>query len=757
MSTVRAIPLPASAATPAPRRLRAPLLLCGAALAAVVLLVAWKALHLAGYPLWVPMNYQEGDVIVMLMYIKGVVQDGWPLTISHLSAPFGYPAPAFPMQTSTDWLLIKGMAVFTREPGLLLNAFWLATAVMSAWSCAYATWQLRLSGLLACVAGVLYAFLPFALMRFTHHLNLVYYMVPLHCLLAALIAGGPELLRNPGQARVLGLAACVLQGFDYVYFSFFAVLLFGIAAMIAWRRAGWRQLRLPLAAAALVTCATALNLVPSLLSWQHEGRPPEMGYKQVAEAEIYGVKLRRLLLPHADNPLRPLAAYVARDTRANFPLENENQTARLGLFGAFGMLLMLILRVRARGEGMHARALDIVSGLGLATFLVITVGGFGAIINVLSVPDIRGYNRFSVFLSFFALATAALWLDARLPRPAGPAAPDGPPPPSRRRARVAALCAIVLLAAFSLRDQLYDARPFLRSQSDNVARARQERAAVERLEAQLPAESAVLQLPFTGYPPISSFENMLSYDHGRYSLWSHRLRWSWPSFSARHRIWQNRLAGLQGQDLLDAATLSGFSAIWIDRRAYKDRGAALVASLSQAGVQALDVGNPDLAVLDVRAATAQQRQRLGDAAFNEQARQLLQAGAVPEPGAGFYDEEHAPDGSPFRWSQAQSTLKLRNLNAQPIGVCVSFRLAVPNGGTVRVAARGLDQAFSAESAARQVRFPVQLEGREVLALRLATTAGAMRAPGDPRKLHFYVMDLRVGAPHSGPGPVCTPE
>ncbi len=747
VSAVRPSPPPVSAEVPAPalrRRARAPLLLTGAALAAVVLLVAWKALHLSGYPLWVPLNYQEGDVIVMLMYIKGVVQDGWPLTISHLSAPFGYPGPAFPMQTSVDWLLIKVMSLWTHEPGLLLNAFWLSTLVMSAWASAYATWQLRLSALLSCVVGVLYAFLPFALMRFTHHLNLVYYMVPLHCLLAALIAGGPELLRKPAQARAIGLIACVLQGFDYVYFSFFAVLLFGIAAIIAWRRGGLRQLRLPIAAAALVSCATVLNLVPSLLVWKHEGRPPEMGYKYVAEAEAYGVKLRRLVLPHADNPLKPLARYAAKDAAANFPLENENQTARLGLFGAFGMLLILLLRLRARTAGAHARALDIVSALGLATFLVITVGGFGAVINLLTVPDIRGYNRFSVFLSFFAIATAALWLDARLPPPG-------------RRTRIAALAAIVVFALFSLRDQLYDARPALRSLSANVERARTERAAVERLERLLPADAAVLQLPFTGFPPIYTFEHMMSYDHGRYSLWSQQLRWSWPSFSQQHRIWQKRLAPLQGQALLDAATLSGFSAIWIDRRAYKDRGAALIASLSQAGVRALDVGNADIAVLDVRAATALQRQRLGTAAFQEQARQLLQAGAVPEWSAGFYGEEMSPASAPFRWSQAQSTLKLRNLNPRPIAVCVSFQLAVPNGGTVRVAGRGVSQAFTADGSARPVRLPVQLDGGEVMPLRFSTTAAALSAPGDPRDMHFYVMDLSVGAPHSGQGPACTPE
>ena len=344
----------------------------GMALAAVVLLCAWKVLLLSGYPLWVPFSYHEGDVLVMLMYIKSVFQDGWPLLLSQVSAPFGYPGPAFPHQTSFDWLLVKTLSLFTHEPGTLINCFWLLTLVMSAWSCAYAAWQLRLSAALACVAGVLYAFLPFAFMRMTHHLNLVYYMVPLMCLLAVRIAAGPRVLRDPVWARNLCLVACVLQGFDYIYFSFFVAVLLGVAGLLAFRRGRIASLRLPLLAIGLITLATALNLAPALYSWDKDGKPSEMGYKSAAEAEVYGAKLRRMLAPHPDNPLPPLGRLGRKDRDAGFPQENENVTARLGLFGALGLLLILTLRLRLRHVGPRKEnaALDSISALGLATFLL---------------------------------------------------------------------------------------------------------------------------------------------------------------------------------------------------------------------------------------------------------------------------------------------------------------------------------------------------------------------------------------------------
>jgi phosphoglycerol transferase len=715
-------------------------LLGGALLAAVVLLIAYKALKLSGYPLWVPLKYYEGDVVVMLMYIKGLVQDGWPSAITHLSAPFGYSGAAFPMQASFDWLLIKGLALFTREPGLLLNAFWLSTLVMGAWSMAFAAWQMRVSALLAGVCGVLYAFLPFALLRFPHHLNLVYHLVPLLCLLAVRIAAGPAALRNPAAARNVGLVACVLQGFDYAYFSFFAAALFGIAGLIALRRDGWRALRLPLLAGLLVTAATALNLMPSLQSWERQGKPPEMGYKAVAEAEVYGGKLRTMLLPHRDNPVAPLARLAARSANANFPLENENETARLGLFGAFGMVLMLCLRLRVNArsrEDASTLALDAASALGLASFLFITVGGLGAVFNLLTVPDIRGYNRFSVFLSFFATVAAALWLEARL----APA----------RRWRLAGYAAIGAFACFSLADQLLDARRFFEHRDADIASAQAERAIVARLEQVLPPGSAVLQLPFGGYPPIAVHENMISYDHARYFLWSKHLRWSWPSFSQQHAAWQERLDALRGQAFVDGAILSGMDAIWIDTAAYKDKGAVLIAGLQLDPATRIDTGGGRIAAFDLRAAAARLRARLGEQEFARQKRDWLQNSVAADWQAGFYPQEVADQGATFRWSDRTSVLQLRNHGDSAIDVCAGFDVAMPNGGTLRIAGGATPVTVRAEAAPRPVRVPLRLQPGERRKLQLVADTARIAAPGDPRQLYFRIMSFHTGLLASAAG------
>ena len=102
------------------------------------------------------------------------------------------------------------------------------------------------------------------------------------------------------------MLASVVQGLGYIYFSWFAVLLFaaaGILGFVHQKRRGvivWAGTGIT-----VVSLASVVNLAPSLYMWQKHGKP-NIGYKRPAETETYGLKIRHLLLPHAENPISPL-------------------------------------------------------------------------------------------------------------------------------------------------------------------------------------------------------------------------------------------------------------------------------------------------------------------------------------------------------------------------------------------------------------------------------------------------------------------
>ena len=617
----------------------------------VALTLLALALRLWRRDLTVPFSYW-GDTLYFAALVKGLLLNGWPLHIPQLAAPFGFDAVAFPSISSTDWLLMRVIALFVDSSGAVLNLFWLLSVMLTACSCTLALRLLGSNRLLAVAAGVLFAVLPFALMRSTAHISLVYYTVPLLSALCVYLIRGDPSSTNAKLLFWSGLAAAVAQGFNYVYFSFFALGLIALSGLIGFFLQRQRKIIAEMAViCAILGSASALNLAPVFYNWRTEGKPSGMDYKRPAEAEVYGLKLRHLLLPHQDNQVPPLRAWVQLDRAAAFPSENENGTARLGLFGAVGFLIGLCLLVRAALDRVRTndddRALA-AAVLLLVTLLVTTIGGFGAIFSVLITPDIRAYNRFSVFLAFFAFAVLVLFVSKLLQRHKF----------GWGSRTITALTSGLIL--FSAYDQLLEARRLASRHSDDRQAAVAEQQAVRILEAAFPDSASVFQLPVTAFPLDGGREKMGIYDHARPFQWSSRLKWSWPSLSNRHQAWVAELVRGPIEEMAEALVLAGFDAIWLDRLGYADGGKAIIGSLQTVGVASIGASAASrFALLDLRPVRDAMKVRLGIEKFRAAADQALPAVSVQYDG-GFYAAEKRPDGLNFRWMQCNARMTLRN-------------------------------------------------------------------------------------------------
>jgi len=695
--------------------------------AVVVLAIAFVSLRLYEYDFRVPLSYQ-GDCLVILMYIKGIILNGWTWNIPQLSAPYGMSAAAFPMLTSFDWLIMKGISVFTSAPGIILNSFWLLTLIFSAWTSTFAARLLKINFVYAFPIGILYAFLPFALLRNTHHLNLVYYLVPLLALLSVNLASGLT-LDNDKKIRRIALVACVVQGFNYIYFSFFATILFGFSAILGYSTTRSRKVIYVAAAAiALIIVSTVANLSPGLYSWHKNGMPPEMEYKSPPEAEIYGVKIRKMLAPQKDNALPALGYWGRRDARNPWPNENENVTARLGAVGSLGFILLLLISLKIiRPAGDGDALLVSTAALSLFTLLVITVGGGGAIFNLLIAPDIRAYNRFSVFLSFFSFVGLACYLQEKYDSLA------------KKKWIVTAL---IVLFFVSLYDQLLD-RYLLFSQRDpNVAQYKVDTDIALQLKRIYPNGATILQLPLIGFPLGVTHEKMLAYDHLRPFLWSDSsLHWSFPSFSERHRDWQNRISALDDGEIVNAAIYSRFNVILLDRYAYKDQGNALLDNLENSGAKRV-FETERYAVLDLGDAGTRLRNELSEYEFVKRSNDWI-GPVVPVWGSGFYGRETNPAGMNFRWSQKSSSLVIRNFSNHAEKVRLSFDIASQFSGQVVMKSGDNLWILNSNSTPSAYKFEFDVERRSQIVLNFEAKMPQVNAPGDLREMYFYIANFAV--------------
>ncbi|MFN8093980.1 MAG: hypothetical protein U0599_17525 [Vicinamibacteria bacterium] len=401
--------------------------------------------------------------------------------------------------------------------------------------------------------------------------------MPFPCAAALLVASGRlDRLRTPTGVALL--AGSALIGFNYVYYAFFGCGFVLCACVVAHaRRSGRRSVRAGLILLATTVAATALNLAPSFYVWSVRGRPLIVEDKLPLESETYGLKLRHMFTPLPDHAIGLLRQWSDANDAATFPLETENETTRLGLFGTVGFVLVL-WRLLVRGEEAAASLGGVERAAGLLTivaFLWATVGGFGSLFNLL-IPDIRAYNRIFPFVHFFALVGLAAGVDRLLSRlPASGSA-------------VARRALAGLLLALGVFDQRFalggaDLR-YARDQGEIV----ELRRLVESMESLLPPGARVFELPVASFPANDGIEDMRVNDPGKPYLVSRTLRWSYPAFEDGVARWQRHVGGLPLPQMAAAAREAGFTAVLIDRLGYADRADGLLASPGVAAATILD-------------------------------------------------------------------------------------------------------------------------------------------------------------------------
>ena len=355
-----------------------------AMVAASLLLRLWSA------PLAVPFDY-DGDAAFYLMEIQGLHDHGSYLTNPNLGYPFGQDTRDLPQGADNlNWLALRLLSVFG-GPGTTMNLFYLLSFGVIAGMAFAVLRLLRIRPLIAAVASLLYAFLPYHLLRRGGHLLLVSYgFIPLAVLFAlSILSDDPPLTTGAARTRfrlgrrgLLVLAGCAAIGSLGAYYAVFSVLLFVVAgAVAAIARRSWR----PVWSAAILTATVGVvlvaNIAPSILHRLRQGANPETIVRFPSETEIYGLRIQQLFAPRLGHRNGTLSRWA--DKAYSGPVTSElGQT--LGLLAAAGVLVLLGVvvvglagdRRRAWWDGAAGRTLRHAGVLALVVILFATISGF---------------------------------------------------------------------------------------------------------------------------------------------------------------------------------------------------------------------------------------------------------------------------------------------------------------------------------------------------------------------------------------------
>ncbi len=649
-----------------------------------------------------------GDATSAQYIFKSLLEHGGYARNPDVGAPFGATMYDYPIPEPTHHLFIRFLGLFSKDPFLAFNLFYLISFATTAWA---ACWALRTCGidrLLSIAGAVLFAILPYHFFRLGHIFLASYFAAPIFCAYAMRLATyrAPHIDDVPKTqfASLLMLAIAAGSG---VYYAYFGCLFIAVGCLLGAASSGrFTPIRIGGTYVATIVAVIAASLLPNALYHLAEGANPLVGQRGSADAEIFGLRIAQLLLPTAGHRIGWIDLFMANYAKST-PLVNENMTAALGLIGSAGFLAALA--VFFTGNMRRYPELFAAGALNTAGVLYATIGGFGAIVALLLTPEIRGLNRISVFIAFFSLL-AVLAIAGRMLRSTSH--------------RFAGAALAVALIAFAWADEI----PIHGVARRNAGEFHAQQEFGVRLQAAVPPNTALFELPYTYFPesphPLGSYALLAPY------LYTHGLRWSFGDMHGRPAdLWNEQTSKLSGTALASALSQAGFGAIYIDRRGYTDKGVAIEKELTETfGSPIIENSDRNVAVYRVPAASTQ------SAPF-----------VVADLGRHWYPWESAGEDR-SAWSRGSADLIVANASSVETDMTMRFSLStlVPRHVVISYADRPISTHDLQPGMATDVVLHFSaMPG--VTRVSLATNAAAERpGNGDRRPLAFRIQNLTYG-------------
>lgn len=502
-----------------------------------------------------------------------------PQVIDRLGAPFGahwngYPTPDKPLMVLLGSLVHLVGLYAAANLGLLLAQVTSALAFYCAARWLRCRWEWAAAG------ALLFAYTYHTFHRGLAHFSLVFtWTIPLG-LLAVWLVGGSKRLDwgRPGATLCLGIAAAF--GASNPYNLFFWLQLMGWA-IIFQAFGAKRRPNLQIGLVSIIVALLGFALVHAE-SWLHAddaGAIPLLA-RNYGGTERYALKAVEMFIPPPFHHWDSLAFFGHRYARWS-EWRGEVFLPYLGLAGIAGFVWLAVVTVR---RIIARRPLP---GQALSLGWILTYAMLGGVTNLLALfagfQIFRATNRAAIFVSAIVL----FFLILRLSRL------------SNRWPRWVQLAAAAAVAALGVYDQIP------RAESAQDVKAIEKMVTADRkfgaeLEAALPERAMVFQLPVLGFPEVATPHQLNDYEHFRPYLSTHSLRFTYgtPKMRPRSR-WQFEAEKATVPELVRQLEETGFSALYLNRKGYADRGEAILGELTRLGYthRIESTGGNQLAVL----------------------------------------------------------------------------------------------------------------------------------------------------------------
>lgn len=696
----------------------------------------------------VPIMPSAGDALFNLMCVKGLKGSGWYFHNKFLGAPFALELYDFPMAGSLQLLFLKILVILFKNSAIALNLYFIAIFPLNAIAACFVFRCLKISRLISIIISVLYAFLPYAFLRGQNHLFLTaYYIVPLIILVClSLWSNNLPLLSNQQNFRtkfnwlaiknrqsILCIIICLLLGSTSEYYAFFGCFFIAVASISAFVYK--RDKRIFISALILITIVCIsffLNILPSLLYIFQNGANLEVAQRDLLDTELFGLKITNLLLPIAKHRFSLSTNSIKEYQEAS--TANENLFAALGIIAGIGFLSLLFRAVflssQIRREKSSYLIYDHLALLNISALLFSIPGGFGTLFALLVTPLIRGTNRISVFIAFFALLAVALFIDSIRKKYV-----------KSKRSKLFFNLVLICGLLLGILDQTSPSftPDYLAQKKEYLS----DQHFVRSLEKTLPPNSMVFQLPYVPFPENPQLNLMNNYDLFKGYIHSENLRWSYGAMKGRNMNWHKTLSEYPLDSLLQRISVLGFEGIYIDRYGYDDLATSLERKLQNySAIKPIISQNQRLTFFNINNFNQKLLSRHTKQEIETYKKSVLNPIQL-EWKNGFYSQEENLKEGKWRWSNKQSTLVINNPTSQNRNIRVSMSLATvwQEKSNLKIEGDLISETLKINNKPLFFEKAVVVQPGKHL-LKFSSDAKHISTPSDPRELVFKIYNYK---------------
>ena len=528
--------------------------------------------------------WAAGDMLST--YVNSVNWDWWHYAVTTTYGfPDGMNLAYFPGVDVTENLFAQIVNAITGSPYVGINLLLVLSFPLVAALTYLAIRIVGLQGPLAIALAASFSLIPYHFGRGLGHMYLATMYAGVTGVILALLIGTSQLQHRYAAASKRGriwltiaiAALVIVTALSGIYYAAFGLIL-GAAALI-WRIArhdSWKTVGLAATPYLGIIVAVGLGLLPSIIALKSAPPTGSLGDRSAIESVLLAGSLAMALLPIPMSTLPFMADYNARigaaiATSPDPKLENIAATnygtwvTTACLAVMLAGLLVRMRRISRYGQEFYQQdkrkiqetqfgELSFITYLTIVVLLFFIPWGVNYLFSEFFTPQIRGWNRLlPILLLLFVLGAATVLARARI-----------------TKKQLFIWPVVVIILALTITDSVRPFRSIYRETVESItAKAADAQAYADQVNAAIPENCGILQLPYMKYPengPLNKQGDGLGdYDHFLQPLSNPSKKWSYGAVkNTAESAWLESLPQFPMDQNFIELKEKGFCAIHID-------------------------------------------------------------------------------------------------------------------------------------------------------------------------------------------------